>query len=53
MWNIPFVNPLIEVSSVEEMEKYLDFDVPVLNKIVNHSIHFEKALSANRECPIL
>lgn len=28
-------NPLIEVSSAEEMENYLDFQVPVLNKEVD------------------
>lgn len=27
-------SPILEVSSVEEMEKYLDFDVPVLDKDV-------------------
>lgn len=29
-------NPFIEVTSVEEMEEYLDFDVPVLDKEVEY-----------------
>lgn len=30
--SVKVVNPLMTVSSVEEMEKYLDFSVPVLDK---------------------
>ncbi len=31
---VQVANPLIEVNSVDEMEKYLDFEVPVLDKEV-------------------
>lgn len=32
---VQVVNPIMEVSSVEEMSKYLDFEVPVLDKDVD------------------
>ena len=35
---VKVVNPLMTVSSVEEMEKYLDFSVPVLEKEAEASI---------------
>ncbi|MGN0690633.1 MAG: hypothetical protein ACI4KH_09460 [Oscillospiraceae bacterium] len=34
------VNPMMEVSSVEEMEKYLDFKVPVIDKEVSNYFVF-------------
>lgn len=37
---VQVANPMMEVDSVEEMEKYLDFDVPVLNKEVETYIVF-------------
>lgn len=37
-------NPIIEVTTVEEMEQYLDFDVPVLDKeIKSYSVFVEEA----------
>lgn len=35
---VQVVNPIMKVASVEEMEEYLDFDVPLLERDVNSYI---------------